>query len=51
MTTLRRKYEAISAGIRAKRSMNTVTPNEIVANISSGGEVLVYRDRKGWDGS
>lgn len=50
MTTARREYEAIVAGLRAKRAMNTATPNEIVADISPGDEVLVYREKKGWDG-
>lgn len=30
--------------------MNTGTPNEIVGNITPGDEVLVYCDKKGWDG-
>lgn len=50
MTTARREYEAIIAGLRAERAIHTSSPNEIVADITPGDEVLVYREKKGWDG-
>lgn len=50
ITTARRKYEWIIAGLRAKHAMNTSGPNKLVASITPGNEVLVYRENKGWDG-
>lgn len=50
MTTARREYEAIVAGLQAKRAMNTAAPNKVVADIIPGNEVLVYCEMKGWDG-
>lgn len=49
-STARREYEAIIAGLRAKLAMNTSAPNELVANITPDDEVLVCREKKGWDG-
>lgn len=50
MTTARREYEAIVSSLRVKRAINTSAPNEEVVDISPGNEVLVYREKKGWDG-
>lgn len=33
-----------------KRALNTAPPNEAVVDITPGDEVLVYREKKGWDG-
>lgn len=50
MTSARREYEAVVSSLRIRRAMNTAAPNEEVANITPGRDVLVYREKKEWDG-
>lgn len=50
MTTARREYEAIVSQLRIRRVMNTAGPNESFIEISPGDEVLVYREKHGWQG-
>lgn len=50
MTCARREYEALVAAFPVKFALNTAPPNEAVVNIHPGDEVLVYREKKGWDG-
>ena len=50
MTTARREYEAIVSQLRLRRAINSAPPNEAVFDLTPGDEVLVYREKKGWDG-
>lgn len=50
MTTARREYEAIVSQLRIRRVMNTAGPNEAFIEINPGDEVLVYREKNGWQG-
>lgn len=49
-TTASCEHENFFAVLRLKRAMNTATPNKVVAEITPGDEVLVYREEKCWDG-
>lgn len=50
MTAARREYEALVAALRTRRAMHTASPNEAALDVSPGDEVLVYREKTGWDG-
>lgn len=50
MTTAIRKYEAIVSQLRLRRAFNSAPPNEAVYELTPGDEVLVYREKQGWDG-
>lgn len=43
------EYEAIVAGLRVRRAMNTASSNESVHELTPGDEVLFYREKNGWD--
>ena len=49
MNTTRREHEAILAQFRIKRALHITPPNESTVNLTPG-EVLVYREKKGWEG-
>ena len=50
MSTTRREYEAILAQLHIKRALHTAPPNESIIDLTPGDEVLVYREKKGWEG-
>ena len=47
MTTARREYEAIAAQLLIRRALHSAFPNESTATLTSGDEVLVYREKTG----
>lgn len=49
MIAAHREYEAIVAALHIRLAMNTTSPNESTQTASTGDEVLVYRERIGWD--
>lgn len=49
MITARRKYETITAVLKAKHAMNTSAPKKLFANITLGDKCLLYSEKKGWD--
>ena len=51
MNIARREYEAIVAQLRIKRALHTTPPNESTVNFTPRDEVLVYREKKGWEGT
>lgn len=50
MTTARREYESIVSQLRIRKALHTNLPNEQAQHLTPGTEVLVYREKRGWDG-
>lgn len=46
----RREYETIVAKLRIRRALHSASPNETALDLTSGAEVLVYREKDGWKG-
>lgn len=49
MTPARRENEAIVAQLRIRRAINSLSPKKQVTDLTPGDEILVYREKKGWD--
>lgn len=50
MQIARREYESIVAKLRIRRALHSATPNETALDLTPGAEVLVYREKDGWQG-
>lgn len=50
MTTARREYEALVLQRRIRHAKNTASLNEEVVKLTPGDELLVCREKSGWNG-
>lgn len=49
MQIARREYELIITKLRIIRPPHSASPNEAALNFNPGAEVLLYREKEGWE--